>query len=74
MEENRIDEASEEKQIVEALKEWLAEPGNTQVIAAQRIGIGETALRDRLHGRTRWKFGEARRVARLTGKELTDFE
>lgn len=74
MKKNRVAEALEEKQIVEALKEWLAEPGNTQVIAAQRIGIEESALRDRLHGRTRWKWGEARRVARLTGKELTDFE
>lgn len=74
MKKNRVAEALEEKQIVEALKEWLAEPGNTQVIAAQRIGIGESALRDRLHGRTRWKWGEVRRVARLTGKELTEFE
>lgn len=64
----------EENRIAEALNEWLTKPGNTQVIAAQRIGIGEGTLRNRMSGYTPWKWSEAIKVARLTGKKVSDFE
>lgn len=64
----------EENRIAEALNEWLTKPGNTQVIAAQRLGIGEGTLRNRMSGYTPWKWGEAVKVAHLTGKKVSDFE
>lgn len=63
-----------EDRIAEALEEWFAEPGNTQAKAAKEIGIEESVLHDRLRGRSLWKWGEARKVAHLTGKEVSDFE
>lgn len=58
----------------EALGAWLSKPGNSQVLAARKLNIGEGTLRYRLENPSSWKWEEVKVVASMTGRKVTDLQ